>query len=319
MDLPFGAKRAAARRSLAQRQAEVTDHAARRLAEHEKASWLVSMGSAIARAQGTERVSLAAAGAAFWIIVAVFPAAIAAINIYGLVISPAQVAADISKITSNSSADSLGAAFAQSLQSAAGADTSTISISLAISIAVSVWGASAGFYSLARAIQLSYQQPPMNYLKARVRSVIAGFVGVLALGLLALVGSFGEAIIKSTEGLMRFVSIALIGVPALLILLTALIAAMYRFAIAHKTKVRALLPGAICAAVALLVLAVGFGLYVSWFGNYKAVYGAVAGVVIAMLLAYMSVYAVLLAAIFNAELVRRDLVAHHAGTTGALV
>ena len=48
------------------------------------------------REQTAEQVGLAASGAAFWLVITILPAAIAAVSVYGLVVSPQQVARNLS-------------------------------------------------------------------------------------------------------------------------------------------------------------------------------------------------------------------------------
>jgi membrane protein len=96
--------------------------------------------------------------------------------------------------------------------------------------------------------------------------------------------------------------VAVIEIPVLVVILAGVIAALYRFALGRPVGIRRLLPGAAASAVGLVLLAVGFGLYLGFSTHFTAVYGALAGAVIGMVAAYLAVYVVLLGAVLNARL-----------------
>ncbi|HWC38648.1 MAG TPA: YhjD/YihY/BrkB family envelope integrity protein, partial [Acidimicrobiales bacterium] len=156
------------------------------LARHPRAGSFVGLGGRVAREQSRERVGLAASGAAFWFVITIFPAAIAAVNIFGLVVDPHDVAKDLGSLAS-SGPDSLGAHLSQQLERFAKADRAGLSIGLAVSVVVAVWTASAGVYNLSRAIRVAYGLGPDKYVRARLRGLVGAFGVVLALGLLAII------------------------------------------------------------------------------------------------------------------------------------
>jgi membrane protein len=67
---------------------------------------------------------------------------------------------------------------------------------------------------------------------------------------------------------------------------------------------RWLVPGAFTAVVLWLAAAVGFTLYVQFFGSYNATYGALGGVIVFLVWLWIANVAVLLGAELNAELER---------------
>jgi membrane protein len=253
--------------------------------------------------QSNERTSLAAAGTAFWMLIAAFPAAIAVISVFGLVIPPQTVAKWLHNLTTFAPG-TLGQTLTAQLQDAAQTDPTTLSIGLIVSLTVTVWSASAGAYSFAKATQLSYSLPPVPYVRARIRSFVAALVGIVVLGLLAFAVS-AVIILNDHLGIvLEIVLVALVEIPVGLVLVTLGVVANYRFALRHKTGILPLLPGALLSAVALFLLGIGFGFYIAHFGNYTKVYGAAASVIIAMLLFYCVAYIILLGAVLNAQLIK---------------
>jgi membrane protein len=87
--------------------------------------------------------------------------------------------------------------------------------------------------------------------------------------------------------------------------LTLGVAVLYRFAIGPTVRPRQLLPGAVFAALAVVVSLAAFAVYLALSSRFAAVYGAFAGAVIGMIGLYFAVYAVLLGAVLNAQLNRR--------------
>jgi len=262
---------------------------------------LFALAQHVLRSQTEQRTSLAAAGAAFWVVVAIFPAGIAAVKIFGLVIGPEHAAKLLSSLTTTNKSG-LGASLESQLQAAASSTSSTLSIGLIVSVAVSVWGASAGAYSLARAIQMSYALKPQNYIRARLRALVAGFVAILEFGVIASIVSVETIATTKTSGAIGFAVSLFVVLPTILIILVLTILGLYRYAIAKKTGFFRLIPGATISAVSIVLLGVGFAIYLKTFADYDAIYGAIAGIIITMIVVYLAIYIILLCAILNYHL-----------------
>jgi membrane protein len=282
-----------ARRANAEAQ-EAEQDAQAALGRHPRAARLAALASAVQREQSAEQVGLAASGAAFWLVISAFPTGTAVVSLFGLVVSPAQVANDLGGLA-RAAPSSLGSLITEQLQRVAAADRAGLSIGLAVSVVLAVWSASAGVYNIDRAIRYSFGLPRQRYVEARARALAGAFAVVVVLGSRALggtvVGSHASA-----------VAIALVGVPSVLVALTLGVATLYRFSIGPTVRPRQLLPGAASAAVAVVVSLAAFAAYLALSTHYAAVYGAFAGVVIGMIGLYFAVYAVLLGAVLNAQL-----------------
>jgi membrane protein len=259
-----------------------------------RTSRAVAVIRGVVREQGVERVGLAASGAAFWLVISVFPTAIAAISLFGLVVSPQRVAADLGSLATGAPS-SLSSLVTAQLRRVAASDHAGLTIGLAISVLFAIWSASAGVYNLDRAIRVAYGLEPQTYLEARVRAFVGAIVVVLALGVGALGISF---VVSRSPGPL----LVIFGIPALLIGMTAAVAMLYWFSVGGRIKVWSLLPGALASSVGVVALVSGFGSYVAGSKRYTAVYGVFAGAVIAMLATYLAVYVVLLGAVLNSQI-----------------
>ncbi len=274
--------------------AEAEADADRALERYPRLSRALGVARGVVREQSKEQVGLAASGAAFWLVISIFPMAIAAISVFGLVVSPQRVAADLGSLA-HGAPSSLSSLVTAQLRRVAASDHAGLSTGLAVSVLFAVWSASAGVYNLDRAIRLAYGLAPQSYVQARARAFFGAVVVVLAIGCGALGLSF---VVSRSPGPLIVVE----GIPALLIGIAAGVAVLYRFSAGGQVKMRTVLPGAVVASVGMVALIAGFGSYVAWSKHYTAVYGVFAGAVIGMVATYLAVYVVLLGAVLNSEL-----------------
>jgi membrane protein len=278
---------------------EVSEKSAEAAAEdalqrHPYLSRVVHVARGVMREQGVEAVGLAAAGATFWLVISAFPTAIAAVSLFGLVVSPERVATDLGNLASGAPA-SLGSLVTTQLQRVAASDHASLSLGLATSLVFALWSASAGVYNLDRAIRVAYGLAPQRYAEARGRALLGAVAVVVFLGL-------GALAVSAVVGRSRTPLVILVAVPGLLVVVAAGVAALYRFSVGGRVGGRALFPGMVASSVGVVATLAGFSAYVAWSKHYTAVYGVFAGAVIGMLGTYLAVYVVLLGAVLNARL-----------------
>jgi membrane protein len=258
---------------------------------------LVTLVRQVFREQTAEQVGLSASGAAFWLVIAVLPTAIAAVSVDGLVVSPQSVATSLAGLA-NSGPDSLGATLAEQLQKVAAGDNAGLTAGLVISVVLALWSASAGIYNLERAIRAAYGYEPEEYVRARGRALVGAVVVVLSLGVVAFVAT-AAAIVTDY---LPVIVVLVIAVPLFSGVVAAIIAILYRYSVGHRLMLRRQMPGALTASVGLGVVVGAFAVYLRFSTRYTAVYGALAGTVIGMIGTYLAVYVVLLGAVLNARL-----------------
>jgi membrane protein len=251
----------------------------------------------VAKEQSAEGIGLVASGAAFWLVIGTFPAAIAAVSIFGLLVSPERVASDLASI-SRAGPESLGSILSVQLQHIANADRVGLSTSLAVSLVLALWSVSAAVYNLNRAVRTAYGLPVARYVKARGRAFVGGLVAVVALGVVGLASTTISVVLAYVPGVLA----AILGIPLLGLFVAGLAGGLYRFAIGHPVGVRRLLPGAVASGAGLVIVAIVFSVYLRQSTHYTAVYGALAGAVIGMVGAYLAIYVLLIGAVLNAQL-----------------
>jgi len=135
------------------------------------------------RAVGEDHITLMAAGLAFYGMLAVVPALIAAITLYGLAADPREVQELVGMATREVSG---GAAtiLQDQLTQIVSTSSRTLSLGLAASLAAALWSASAGIGNLLRAVNLAYDEvETRSYVRRRAVALaftIGGIVFVLS-------------------------------------------------------------------------------------------------------------------------------------------
>ena len=249
-----------------------------------------------------DQVPLLAAGVAFYTLLALFPAIIAGVSIYGLVADPQTVRDQIAKLTemlSPSTAQLLTEQIKQVTSGAGGA----LGLATVIGILTALWSASSGMKALITGVNLAYDEgESRKFVKLRGLSIL------LTLGAMVLLAVAGATIVgfppiadslptvlQWVLGILRFVVLA--------VLLVLGLAALYRYAPDRdEPKWTWVSWGSGVATVLWILASIGFSIYVNSFGNYNKTYGALAGIIILMFWLYLTAVIVLVGAELNTEM-----------------
>ncbi len=254
-----------------------------------------------------DNVPMLAGGVAFFAFLAVFPALIAALTLYGLIADPAQVAQQMRGLTGvlPSGAREL---ISGELTAVTGSSGGALTIGLVVSLLAALWSTSSATSNLISAVNLAYdEQESRGFVKLRATALgltLAGIVFVLvALVLVAVVPVALDALGLGVVG--RVVAQVLRWVLLVGVVIVGL-AVVYRVAPNRDSpRFQWVSTGAVVATVLWILGSVAFSVYVSSFGSYNKTYGALAGVVVLMLWLYLTCYIVLLGAEINAEAERQ--------------
>jgi membrane protein len=250
-----------------------------------------------------DNVGVLAGGIAYAAFLAIFPALIAGISLFGLVADPATVATQ---------AEGVLAALPQEAQplirdqltSLASTSGGALSLSLVVSILLALWSASSGTSSLMAAVNVAYdEEESRNSLKLRGTALLLTLGAIVFVLLaLALVAVIPAALNALQLGTLVAVVVQIVRWVLLVALVIVALAVVYRLAPDRDApKITWTSTGAVVAAVLWVLGSLGFSLYVNNFGSYNKTYGALAGVVVLLLWLYLTSYIVLLGAEINAE------------------
>ena len=248
--------------------------------------------------------SIVAAGVAFYGFLALVPALIAVVAIYGLVANPADVKDQITSFASAAPRDAQRLLSNQlsSITKGAGGGTAIAAI---IAIGAALWSASSGIAALNTGLTVvNRENETRGMLKRRLLALVltlfavAGVLVMLAfvVALPSLLDSAGITGIGRT-------ALELARWPLLAIVLLDGLAVIYRYGPQRRRpKWRWVTPGAVVAMIVGLVASIGFSIYVSLLGNYNKTYGALGAIIVVLLWLYLMAFAVLFGAALNAEL-----------------
>lgn len=250
-----------------------------------------------------DQVPLLAAGVAFFGFLALFPALIALVLVYGLIADPATIQSQLGTMLSSLPPDARALLEGQ-LQELASAPAQGLGWGLALSLAIALWSASGGVGNLVTAVNIAYdEERHRGFVKEKLIALgltLGAIVFMLVLmALVAGVPVFFDMI--GLGGGVRWLAEAVRWLLVAALVMVAL-AVLYKVAPDRDApKFRWASVGAIIATILWLLASVGFSLYVTMFGNYAKTYGALAGVVVMLLWLWITSYAVLLGAEINAE------------------
>jgi membrane protein len=243
-----------------------------------------------------DQVPLLSAGVAYYTLLSLFPAAIAAVSIYGLVANPDTVRDQIDK---PSTADLVGGQIKQVTSGAGGA----LGLATVIGILTALWSASSGMKALITGVNLAYDETETRkFVKLRGLALLLTLGAMVLLGVaLALIVGFPAVAddwptpLAWTAGILRWVLLA--------VLLVAALAVLYRYAPNRDEPRWTWVSWGSGIATLLWILAsVGFSIYANSFGNYNKTYGALAGVIILMFWLFLTAFVVLVGAELNTEM-----------------
>ncbi len=262
--------------------------------------WLqvVKRGWAEAKA---DQVPLLAAGVAFYAFLALFPAMVAVVIIYGFVADPATIATQVQSVTEAMPADARQLIIEQ-LNTLSGQRRAGFGALIAVVLAL--WSASAGVANLMTAINTAYDEDETRSFVKKRGTALALTLGasvfmVIMLALVAVVPAVLDAIGAAGPLLVLFQILRWVVIA---VIITVALAVLYRVASDRNApKIRWVSVGAGAATVLWLLASVGFSIYVSQFGNYAKTYGALAGIVVLLFWLWITAYAILLGAEINAE------------------
>jgi membrane protein len=268
---------------------------------HRKA-WAVARGTAIAMI--SDKVSIVAAGCAFYATLALFPAISMLVFLYGLVFDPQTVEPQLAHLQ-ELLPPAVYALIDQRVHQLVTQQHGSLTLGLVISTLFTLWSSGTGTKSLLAGLNLAHG---LNEERSFLRFQFVAFgltlftilAVVLAIAILVFMPA-AISLIGLSEyqgGLIWVVSVALL-VGVIFLMLTV----VFRYGPAHRPHcVRAVLPGAILATILWMVASALFSFYVGRLASYDRTYGPLAAAVAVMMWLWVSVYVVLLGAELNAEL-----------------
>jgi membrane protein len=244
-------------------------------------------------------LTLVAAGVAFYGFLALVPALIAIVSIYGLVANPTDVERLVKDAGSSLPVEVQNFLVFQ-LTSIVNANGAGVTFAAVIAILLALWSASGGMAALITGIHVAYEsKEPKGFVVKRGKALLLTFAAIVFLGAVAF-------LVVAARPLLNHASLGTAGRIALNILSWLVLAAvaligiglLYRFAVKDSPTgwLGFLTTGTVSAMVIWLLVSGLFAAYTANFASYGKTYGALASIVVLLLWLWLSSLALLIGA-----------------------
>ncbi|MBZ9674305.1 YihY/virulence factor BrkB family protein [Mesorhizobium sp. ES1-1] len=251
-----------------------------------------------------DRVLLVAAGATFYLLLALFPALAAFISIYGFVADPMTVADHVASLSGLLPSGGLDLIRGQLLALARQKSTA-LGTGFFIGLGIALWSANSGMKALFDAMNIAYEEAEKrSFITLNLMSILFT-VGALLIGMVLLLT------VGVVPALLRYFYLdawteTLVAVSRWPILIGSMltgISLLYRFGPSReRAKWRWLSWGTLIATVAWIMASWLFSFYLQHFANYNVTYGSLGAVVGLMMWTWISVIILIAGAAINAEM-----------------
>ena len=262
-----------------------------------------------------DRLSIIAAGVAFYGLLTIFPGLVALVAMYGLFADPAQIERHVASLSVILPPEAARVVMRQ-LHDLASTDRTALGLGAIGGLLLALWSASSAVRTLMDALNVAYNEEErrgiMRFYGTALLLTFGGVVAVilaiaLVIGLPAFLNLIGlDWLVETVVSLVRWPVLAMLAIVAFAIL--------YRYGPSRaQPRWRWVSWGATIAVALWIFGSALFSLYVTRFGNYNETYGAAGAVVILLMWFLLSSYAILIGAEINAEMERQT------GRAGKLV
>jgi membrane protein len=251
-----------------------------------------------------DRILLVAAGATFYLLLALFPALTAFVSLYGFVADPRSIADHIAFLGSVLPSGGLDIINTQ-LKALVKQDSDALSAGFLLGLAIALISANSGIKSLFEGMNVAYgEAETRSFVKLNALSLAFTMGGILVgVCLIVSVGIVPAALAVLRLENWTELLISLVRWPLLVLLVGGGMTVLFRYGPSReKAKWRWLSVGAALATLVWLAASWAFSFYLQNFADYNATYGTLGAVIGFMMWTWISVIILLVGAELNAEL-----------------
>ncbi len=254
---------------------------------------------------GADNIGIVSAGVAFYAFLAIFPAIMALISLYGLTTEPQQIEQQLTQISSMMPAQAFDI-LEKRIDNFINTYSRSLGLSTILGLLFAIWSANKGTKSLFKGVDIAYDTVnDRGFFKQQLLAFIFTTCGTILIVLsMALIVGFPAMVdhfdlpgrLDSVIGWLRW--------PVLALIVTFFLCLIYQHAPARpRPGMKWVIVGALFSTIVWLLASWGFSFYVSNFGNYGEIYGSVSAVVVMLLWLFITSFIVLLGAEINSEIV----------------
>ncbi|MFD1094854.1 YihY/virulence factor BrkB family protein [Salegentibacter chungangensis] len=251
-----------------------------------------------------DNTSIVSAGVAFYSFLAIFPAIIALVSIYGLAVSPEQIESQLTRLSAMMPQQAFEILKGR-LENLLETSGKTLGWGMIAGLLFSIWSASRGTKSMFTGVNIAYDTGDnRSFLKQNALTLVFTFGAIILVILsMALIVAFPSFIHRfglpdNIEALFTWLRWVILG-----IILIFSISLLYKLAPARPNpKFRWIFFGAALSTVLWLLVSWAFSFYVKNFSTYGEIYGSISAVVVLMLWLFITSFIILLGAELNSEI-----------------
>ena len=251
-----------------------------------------------------DRVLAEAAGVTFYVLLAIFPALATLVSLYGLIADPKTISQNLSVVSGVLPGGGMQILHDQ-VTSLTSGPPKALGLGVVVGLLTSLWSANAGMKALFDALNVVYDEKEKRSFVLRTLLTLAFTLGALVFVILAMTGVVVLPAVLNFIGLgaTSNVLLKLARWPALLIVLSLFLAAVYRYGPSRlKARWSWVSWGGGAATLCWLLVSLAFSYYVENFGNYNKTYGSLGAAIGFMTWIWLSTTVVLVGAEMNAEM-----------------
>jgi membrane protein len=235
----------------------------------------------------------------FYAFLALVPALVAFISIYGLVANPANVTQQVKNVASALPKEVQNFLVYQ-LTSIIHANRAGVSLTLIVAIALALWSSSGGMAALVTGVHVALERDqPKSFVKKRGKALLLTLGAIVFLGAVIFVIAALPPLMSSVGlGSAGRIVVGILRWPVLAAVMVVGVGLLYRFSVkdAPHGWLGIVTPGAVVAMVGWVIVSALFAVYTANFSSYSKTYGALASIVVVLLWLWLSCLLVLLGA-----------------------
>ncbi|WP_454061469.1 YihY/virulence factor BrkB family protein [Candidatus Nitrospira salsa] len=254
-----------------------------------------------------DNVSLVAAGVAFYVVLALFPALAALVSLYGLIMDPHDIERHLA-LASSLLPQEARAIIDEQLKSVIKSAESALSLGALGGVLLALYSASKGMAALITSLNIAYDEEETRGFMTLTGLALLLTFGLIIFIIVALAFITLFPVILESIGIGQLIQtlLMLLGWPLMGAVIMFGLAVLYRYGpCRNKPQWQWVSWGSGIAAFLWITGSALFSLYVENFGKYNETYGSLGSAVVLFMWFFVTAYIVVLGAEVNAEMERQ--------------
>lgn len=254
-----------------------------------------------------DRIPLVSAGAAFFIVLAVFPAFASIVALFGMFSDRAEIAQLIYRVSDFLPRGGI-ATLNNELQRLIAQPPQAIGLTFVAGAVVAVLSASSGVKAILEGLDIAYEvRETRHFIRFSLVAILVAALGIFVAALslnLAVILPLLLNYASSSLFIERLAAVA--AWPSAFLISLLVLSLIYRYGPNRQRTWHWFSWGAVLASVIWLAGTAAFKFYVRYFGSFDQIYGSLGGLIGFMVWIWMSVLILLLGAELNCEVERHE-------------